>query len=149
MKKLFSLLLLVYFFNAETKAQTAVDLSNLMFTDEWFSSLEEAKANAEKVWYLDLGLQKLKTFPKEILTFKNVKHLYLQVNYWPSVPEKIGSLKNLEILDLSSNYYLKTLPEGLKDCTALKQLILKDHKLNSGEIARIKKLLPNVQVITD
>ncbi len=149
MKKLFSLILLVYFIQTETNAQTETDLSNLMFTDEWFSNLEEAKANVEKVWYLDLGLQKLKTFPKEILTFKNVKHLYLQVNYWPTVPEEIGLLKNLEILDLSSNYYLKTLPEGLKECTALKQIVLKDNKLNSGEIARIKKLLPNVQVITD
>lgn len=136
-------------FFAETKAQTEIRLDSLMFTDEWFSSIDDAKANAENVWYLDLGLQKLKSFPKEILDFKNVKHLYLQVNYWAAIPNEIGNLKKLEILDISSNYYLKTLPEGLKACTSLKQLIIKDHKLNQGEIAKIKKLLPDVQVITD
>jgi Leucine-rich repeat (LRR) protein len=80
---------------------------------------------------------------------KNVKHLYLSVNYWPSIPNEIGTLQQLEVLDISSNYYLKSLPEGLKNCTALKELIVKDHKLNSGEIAKIKQLLPNVKVITD
>lgn len=149
MRKLLALLFTIFLINAETKAQTEADLSNLMFTDEWFSNLDDAKANPEKVWYLDLGLQKLKTFPSEILTFKNVKHLYLQVNYWPSIPEEIGTLKNLEILDISSNYYLNTLPDGLKNCTSLKQIIVKDNKLKSGEVARLQKLLPNVQIITN
>lgn len=136
-----------FYFNAI--AQTEIKLDSLMFTSGWFSNLEDAKVNPEKVWFLDIGLQKLKVFPKEIIEFKNVKQLYLQANYWPSIPNEIGNLKQLEIIDISSNYYLKSLPDGLQNCTSLKQLILKDNKLNAGEIARIKKLLPNVKVITE
>ncbi len=149
MKKILCSLAAAFVFSVNTQAQTEVKLDSLMFTPEWFSNLEDAAQNTGKVLFLDLGLQKLKTFPKEILTLKNVKHLYLSVNYWPSIPNEIGTLQNLEVLDISSNYYLKTLPEGLKNCTALKELIVKDHKLNSGELAKIKALLPNVKVITD
>jgi Leucine-rich repeat (LRR) protein len=130
------------------KAQTEITLDSLMFTENWFSNIEDAAKTPDKVLYLDLGLRKLKTFPQEILTFKNVKRLYLSVNYWASVPEEIGNLKDLEILDLSSNYYLNKLPDGLQNCTRLKELIVKDHKLNAGEIERMKKLLPNVKIVT-
>lgn len=132
----------------DASAQTEIRLDSLMFTENWFNDLESAIAHPDKVWYLDLGLQKRRTFPKEILEFKNVKRLYLAVNYWPSIPDEIGNLKQLEILDLSSNYYLNKLPEGLKNCTSLKELILKDNKLNPGEIEKFKKLLPHVQIIT-
>jgi Leucine-rich repeat (LRR) protein len=140
-----ALLLLSVF---KTTAQTEIKLDSLMFTENWFSNIEEAAANAEKVLYLDLGLRKLKTFPAEILAFKNVKRLYLSVNYWSAVPNEIGELKALEILDLSSNYYLNTLPEGIKNCTRLKELILKDNKLNAGEVDKIKKLMPHITVTT-
>jgi Leucine-rich repeat (LRR) protein len=149
MKKTLCSLIIAFGLFVNAQAQTEIKLDSLMFTPEWFSNLEDATKNTDKVLFLDLGLQKLKYFPKEILTLKNVKHLYLSVNYWPSIPNEIGTLQQLEVLDISSNYYLKSLPEGLKNCTALKELIVKDHKLNSGEIAKIKQLLPNVKVITD
>lgn len=149
MKKTLCSLVIVFSFLVNIQAQTEIKLDSLMFTPEWFSNMEDAMKNTDKVLFLDLGLQKLKTFPKEILTLNNVKHLYLPVNYWSSIPNEIGTLKHLEVLDISSNYYLKTLPEGLKNCIVLKTLIVKDHKLNSGEIAKIKQLLPNVKVVTN
>jgi Leucine-rich repeat (LRR) protein len=137
-----------FFLSVALHAQTEIRLDSLMFTENWFNDLEEAKKHPDKVWFLDLGLQKLRIFPKEILQFKNVKRLYLSVNYWPSIPDEIGNLKQLEILDISSNYYLNKLPEGLQNCTALKELIVKDNKLNPGEIDKIKKLMPHLHIIT-
>jgi Leucine-rich repeat (LRR) protein len=146
MKYLLAALLL--FSVLKTQAQTEIRLDSLMFTENWFNNFDDAKANPDKVWFLDLGLRKMKTFPSEILEFKNVKRLYLSVNYWAVVPEEIGNLKQLEILDLSSNYYLNKLPEGLKNCTNLKELIVKDNKLNAGEVDKIKSLMPQLKVIT-
>jgi Leucine-rich repeat (LRR) protein len=148
MKK-YGFLLFVWVLSFNAQAQKEIKLDSLMFTPEWFSSIEEAAANPEKVLFLDLGLQKLRTFPKEILTLKNVQHLYLSANYWASIPEEIGNLQQLKVLDLSSNYYLKKLPDSLVKCVALEELIIKDNKLNPGEVARIRKLLPAVNVYTD
>lgn len=132
-----------------SQAQSDLKLDSLAFTPEWFSNLAEAEKNPDKVWYLDLGLQKLKQFPASILTLKNIRHLYLSVNYWSKIPDEIGSLSQLEILDISSNYYLRTLPEGLKNAASLKELIIKDNKLKAGEIEKFRILLPKVKFVTD
>lgn len=147
MKALTLLIALVTLFAGTSMAQTEIKLDNKRFSENWFNDIDKAAANPDKVWYLDLSLQKLKEFPKDILAFKNLKELYLPVNYWPGVPNEIGSLKNLEILDLSSNYYMNTLPEGLAELENLKELHIKDNKLNAGEVEKAKKWLPNAEVI--
>jgi len=138
-------------YSQEQKGNEEVAIDNdLVFSENWFTDLQQAKASPDKVLYLDLSLKKNKTFPPEILTFKNVERLYLSYNYWSSIPEEIGTLANVKILDLSGNYYLNHLPkEGLSKLTKLELLLIKDHKLVAGEIDRIKKLLPNTKVVTD
>ncbi|CAN5205769.1 hypothetical protein BH09BAC1_BH09BAC1_29150 [soil metagenome] len=129
-------------------AQTQVVLDDKMFSGNWFDSMDDAKKNPEKVYYLDLSLQKLKTFPVEIFTFTNLKELYLPYNYWTSIPATgWEKLAKLEILDLSGNYYLNKLPsDGLGQLKALKSLLLKDNKLNAGEAEKAAKALPNAKV---
>lgn len=138
-------------FAQEQKGNEEVAIDNdLVFSENWFTDLQQAKANPEKVLYLDLSLKKNKTFPPEILAFKNVERLYLSYNYWPSIPEEIGTLANVKILDLSGNYYMNYLPkEGLSKLTRLELLIIKDNKLAAGEIDKIKKLLPDTKVVAD
>lgn len=126
-----------------------VVLEDIMFSDNWFSDLEEAKKTPNTVFYLDLSMQKLKEFPSEILEFKNLKRLLVPVNYWPSIPDEISTLRDLQIIDLSSNYYLNQLPQGLEKLPRLERIVLKDNRLNKGEIERIQKLLPNCEIITN
>ena len=153
MKLLKPVFLLLFFFNvlhAQVQGENEVQITDLMFSENWFSDLEKAKASPEKVLYLDLSLQKHKTFPKEILTFKNVERLYLPYNYWTSIPEEIGTLSKLKILDLSGNYYLNYLPkEGLSKLTNLHEFQIKDNKLAKGEIEKAKQLLPNCKIVTE
>ena len=130
-------------------AQTVVEIEDYRFSENWFEDLSEATENTEKVYYLDLSLQKLKAFPKVVFTFLNLKEAHFAVNYWPSIPNEIGSLKQLEKLDLSSNYYLNTLPEGLKELTGLKELNLRDNRLNKGEVEKARQWLPNCNIIVD
>lgn len=131
-------------------AQTEVELDNKMFGGNWFDSMEEAKQKPNEVYYLDLSLQKLKTFPVEIFTFTNLKELHLPYNYWSSLPATgWENLTKLEILDLSGNYYLNKLPvDGLTQLKALRSLLLKDNKLNAGEADKVAKALPNAKVET-
>ncbi len=131
-------------------AQTQVELDNKMFGGNWFDTMEEAKQHPEKVFYLDLSLQKLKTFPVEIFNFTNLQELHLPYNYWSSLPSTgWEKLTKLEILDLSGNYYLNKLPvDALAQLKALKSLLLKDNKLNAGEADKVAKALPNAKVET-
>lgn len=140
----------ILFFTGQAFSQkTEIELDTIMFSKNWFNDLEEAKANPDKVYYLDLSLQKLRTFPKEILEFKNVKKLFLPYNYWSSIPDEIGTLSKVETLDLSGNYYMNHLPAGLGKLKNLKEFTIKDHKLVAGEIEKFRKMLPSCKVLTD
>lgn len=148
--KLLLLLLCSFALHAQEQGENEVAITDLMFSENWFSDLEKAKAEPEEVLYLDLSLQKHKTFPKEILTFTNLERLYLPYNYWPSIPEEIGTLTNLKVLDLSGNYYLNFLPkEGLSKLVNLREFLIKDNKLASGELEKARKLLPNCKIISE
>ena len=71
MKKiLFLLFAATLLMGGKAYTQTEVRIDSARFTEWWFNNLDEAKKNPEKVWYLDLSLKKLGSFPKEILQFK-------------------------------------------------------------------------------
>lgn len=145
------LLSLLFLLGAYTfvSAQNEVQLDNKRFSENWFSDLEEAKKNPDKVLYLDLSLQKLKQFPTVIFTFKNLKELHLSYNYWPSIPAGLNKLQHLELLDLSGNYYMNKLPADLEQLTFLEKLIIKDNKLTAAEVSRAQKALINSDVIVE
>ncbi|TVR80983.1 MAG: hypothetical protein EA412_03960 [Chitinophagaceae bacterium] len=144
------LLSLFTFLSVNTFAQyDGESLQDLMFTENWFTDIEEAAKNPEKVWYLDLGLQKKRNFPEEIFTFKNLKRLYLAYNYYDKIPDQIAELQNLEILDLSGNYYLNNLPDGLWELKNLETLIIKDNRLTSSSIQKAKQKLENTEIVLE
>lgn len=135
---------------AQEQGENEVAITDIMFSENWFSDLEKAKAEPDKVFYLDLSLQKHKTFPKEILTFENLERLYLPYNYWPSIPEEIGTLTKLKVLDLSGNYYLNFLPkEGLSKLVNLREFLVKDNKLAKGELDKVRLSLPDCKIISE
>ncbi|HXH18817.1 MAG TPA: hypothetical protein VNJ07_07005 [Chitinophagales bacterium] len=137
------------FAQEQKENEVALDPS-LMLSENWFNDLEKAKQHPGQVLYLDLSLQKLRAFPKEILTFKNVERLYLPYNYWPSIPDEIGILTRVKILDLSGNYYMNYLPlEGLSKLKNLELFIIKDNKLAAGEIEKVRKLLPHTKIVAE
>ncbi len=148
--KLFLLLLSSFALHAQEQGENEVAITDLMFSENWFSDLGKAKLNPDEVFYLDLSLQKHKIFPKEILTFTNLERLYLPYNYWPAIPEEIGTLTKLKVLDLSGNYYLNFLPkEGLSKLANLREFLIKDNKLAKGEIEKARLALPNCKIVSE
>ena len=61
-----------------------------------------------------------------------------------SVPEEIGNLSELEILDLSNNK-IKRFPDSIVKLTKLKQLIVSP--MEKTEIERLRVLLPNIEIV--
>ena len=140
--------LLLSFISLNTVGQQ-IELDKKRFSEHWFSDLDEAKKQPEKVYYLDLSLQKLRSFPEVIFSFKNLKELHLSYNYWPSIPAGLSGLQHLELLDLSGNYYMNKLPADTEKLAFLEQLLIKDNKLNASEVDRAHKSLINTEIVTD
>lgn len=149
MKK-FTLLLLL-FISFSSKSQNEISITEKMYGPNWFTDMESALAKPNDVFYLDLTLVKLTTFPMEIVTsFPNLKELYLGYNKFTVLPDELGNISTIEYLDLSGNYLLKTLPEGLKNLTQLKKIEIKDHKfMPETEIQKLREWLPNCEIVSE
>lgn len=68
-----------------------------------FYDLEKAKLKPESVIELDLSNANLKTFPEEILKFRNLKFLILSNNELIEIPNEINKMQQLIGIDLSNN----------------------------------------------
>ncbi len=64
------------------------------------------------------------------------------------VPNEIGTLSQVKILDFSDNK-LTTLPSSIRELRGLKRLYLKGNPLPPEEIERVRRLLPYAEIITD
>ncbi|EQA38572.1 leucine rich repeat protein [Leptospira inadai serovar Lyme str. 10] len=71
--------------------------------------LSVASQTPLKVEKLDIGLQKLGTFPQVLFTFPNLKWLDIRLNRLETLPENLGDLQQLEYLNVYGND-LKRLP---------------------------------------
>ncbi|XDD49463.1 leucine-rich repeat domain-containing protein [Leptospira sp. WS92.C1] len=91
-------------------------------------TLAEAKQNPEAVTVLDLGMQKITSFPEEICNFPNLKRLDLRLNSLSSLPDTIGNCKNLEQLNVFGND-LTTFPSSLSKLKKLKILLTGNNDL--------------------
>ncbi len=105
----------------------SVTLANLPQT----ITLEEAKQNPDAVVKLTLRKQKLKEFPKEIFTFKNLQYLDLSKNNFKYIPDSFNMLPNLQVL-MVSKCGLEKLPAHIGDLKNLKHI-----NANQNNITRI------------
>jgi len=106
-----------------------------------FRSLEAALKKPLEVYKLDLTGQKLKAFPAEILTFKNLNVLVLDRNKITSVPDEIEQLQFLQKVSINKNK-LDHWPLGLTALPELRELSMNRNFLPGipDEIRKNKKL---------
>ncbi len=108
-------------------ARQAVD-SLTLDTMAGFSSLDLAVKAGDQVVKLVLRKQKLKEFPVDILTLKNLQYLDLSKNSIKELPEGIDSLRQLQVLILSRNR-LQRLPKQIGRLRNLKILNVNQNDL--------------------
>ena len=123
MKKLFVLMISLMVLGTAV-AQTGDPLPpQLLSREKVYTNLEEALANPEAVYKLDLSEQGLKALPPEIEQLENLQRLNLSKNKLKELPVEIGNLQNLQSLNLYNNK-LKVLPKEVQNLKNLTELFL-------------------------
>lgn len=123
MKTLFHTLFLIIF-SQIASSQASIDSTKIK---KEFTSLEEALKNPEKVYNLNLSNQNI-TVPKEAWPkFINLEILSFKNDHLKEIPQEIGLLKKLKVLDLSGNDFT-SLPKSLSELNHLEELFLNDDK---------------------
>lgn len=112
--------------------------------DGYFDDLSEALKDLESVIYLDLSLRspKLRAIPSEVFKLANLRYLELGFNQIALVDSSIAYLKELEVIGLDGNKYLKTTPIIPPSLTNLKEIHVKDTGLSSAQIEELKRQVP-------
>lgn len=123
------------------KAQHPLLDSLSLDTIKAYTDLQEAIKNPDDVVKLVLRKEKLKTFPLEILQFKNLQYLDLSKNSFTELPDTIRELKNLQVLILSKNE-IEYLPKTIGELSNLKTLNVNQNELVElpASVGRLKKL---------
>lgn len=99
----FTFILLFAFFTHQLAAQQVLLDSLTLDTLMPFTSIQEALKTPDQVIKLELRKKGLRSFPKEILQFKNLQYLDLSKNKITELPEEIGQLKSLQYFSVARN----------------------------------------------
>jgi Leucine-rich repeat (LRR) protein len=127
----------------------AQEFSEVCTSAETIYSLSDAMKQKEKVQKLDLSMQKMTSLPLEVTQLKNLQCLDLSFNKFGTLPAEFSNLKSLTYLNLTGTRYMSKVPAVLKQLPNLKILDVRDHpEWSKAVFEEAKKMLPNVQVIT-
>jgi hypothetical protein len=110
------------------------------------TSLPDSLVNLQKLEGLYCTDNQFTVFPLPVTKLESLKYLYLSGNQLQSIPTEISQLKNLRWLGLARNQ-LTALPDSLSVLPCLEWLDISGNPLQSEEIEKIKKLMPQVEVV--
>ncbi len=88
-----------------------------------------ALSDSLSITEISLRRKKIKSFPEELLLFKNLESLDLRNNKIDSIPESIAALSKLKKIELSRNK-LEIFPPALKAIKTLEYIDLWDNSIN-------------------
>lgn len=110
-------------------------------TMQGFTSIQEAMKNPDAVIKLVLRKQHLKSFPKEILQFKNLQYLDISKNSIAELSDSIYLLSNLQYFSCSKTG-LKVLPKEIGKLSNLLYLNCNQNDLEAlpPQIGNLEKL---------
>lgn len=103
-------------------------------------------ASMKKLRELHLADNQIELLPVNFGDFTSIEVLNLSNNRLSQLPESIGNLKKLKILTLSGNN-LQSLPNSIKNCSSLRYVYLLNNPIGAEEMAKLKKLLPDCQIL--
>lgn len=126
-------------------------LKNLYLLDFSGNQITNLPAKIGELQYLsslDLSNNRLTILPEGIKELVYLSTLNLSNNQLNSLPKEIGKMEYLYSLDLSGNQ-LTSLPEEIGKLQYLYSLNLTGNNISKTEIEKIRRLLPNCEIITE
>lgn len=88
------------------------------------------------------------TLVDTLLTFPELRGIELvSMGMWGHLPDKLGQLKNLQVLNMSSNLFTGAIPRSLSNLAALKTLALDNNALN-GSFPYWLSSVPTIETVT-
>ena len=135
------LFLLIVITTKFTNAQNQLLDSLTLDTLTGYTNLQEALKNPDAVVKLVLRKQHLKSFPSEILKFRNLQYLDISKNSISELPDSINKLSNLQYFACSKTG-LKRLPKEIGKLTNLLYINFNQNDLESlpPQIGNLEKL---------
>ncbi len=95
-----------------------------------YTSIEEAMKEPDKVIKLELKKQKLKSFPVEIFTFRNLQYLDVSKNNLKEIPDSLDMLPDLQYFNASKNR-LESIPKTIGKLVNMKWFIWNNNDLGA------------------
>ena len=89
----------------------------------WYKDIDQALANPDSVFQLQLKRKGLNAFPSELSQFPNLQKLDLSKNKIGAFPDSLNHLINLTFLDLSRNK-IASIPVSISQLISLEHLDL-------------------------
>lgn len=108
--------------------------------------LPDSISELKTVRYLNFTSNELKSLPHNIGEMKSIRSIYLNLNNIEELPDSICDLPCLKYLYLENNK-LSKLPENIYKLFNLQELVLSGNSIDEQEQERIKKALPNCEII--
>jgi Leucine-rich repeat (LRR) protein len=120
--------------------------NNLDLYGLYLEVLPKSIGNLTGLFSLNLDYNQLKDLPESIGNLTNLTSLTASNNLLTILPESIGNLVNLEYLKLSHNNGL-IFPDSIVNLKNLETLSIESYfEVSKEQIAKIKRLLPNVEI---
>jgi Leucine-rich repeat (LRR) protein len=116
-------------FFVKVQAQELLDSISLAVYQE-YTDLDEALKNPDNVVKLSLRKKKYRSFPTEVLKFKNLQYLDLSKNSIKELSDSIVTLKNLQFLIVSKSG-LERLPVNIGRMKNLKYLNINQNNVST------------------
>ena len=138
--------------NSNRIAEIPKELGLLKFLEELSLANNNLKTlpvelyNLKNIRILNLESNKLSKINIEVNNMDKLVSLNLNNNKLTYLPKQIGGLQNLILLNISNNN-IKQLPSEIQNLKNLKLLYIENTLISYQEVKRIKKLLPNTEVI--
>ncbi|RAV97589.1 leucine-rich repeat domain-containing protein [Pseudochryseolinea flava] len=108
-------------------------LTTLDLTDQKFTAFPMQILTLKKLTKLVLNKNKISVIADEIGLMESLEELHLSDCGIEKLPNGIGNLKNLRVLNVSQNYRLATLPDSIGDLVQLKMLNVDYVPIQFGE----------------
>jgi Leucine rich repeat len=123
------------------------NLTGLYLDGNKFTTLPQEIGKLKQLNILDINGNQLTDLPQEIGKLKQLNILNISRNQLTALPKEITELKNLTDLSLERNK-LTTLPQEIGELKKLTTLHIGGNQISKEELEKIKKLLPDCNIIS-